>query len=121
MEKECKYHGLTEHIIRSDGRIRCKKCSIEAVVKRRKKNKIKAVEYKGGKCQIPTCGYDRYIGALTFHHINPIEKEFGISFKGHTISWERTKKELDKCILLCNRCHSELEAGLIEIPKNILV
>lgn len=28
-----------------------------------------AIAYKGGKCQI--CGYDRYVGALEFHHLDP--------------------------------------------------
>ena len=119
MEKECKHHGLTEHVLRKDGRVRCKKCNVEAVLRRRKKNKQMAVDYKGGKCQI--CGYNRYIGVLTFHHLDPTEKEFGLSYKGHTISWERRKKELDKCVLLCNRCHGELEAGIVELPEIILV
>ena len=29
---------------------------------------------RGGKCE--KCGYDIYLGALEFHHINPNEKDF---------------------------------------------
>lgn len=28
-----------------------------------------AIAYKGGKCQI--CGYDKCVGALEFHHLDP--------------------------------------------------
>jgi len=42
-----------------------------------RKFKEKCVEYKGGKCDI--CGYDKYVGALEFHHENQKEKDFEIS------------------------------------------
>ena len=71
--KECKTHGLTDFVLRTDGRYRCKKCSMDAVIKRRKLLKIKSVEYKGGECQV--CGYKRCYDALEFHHLNPEEKE----------------------------------------------
>lgn len=76
-----------------------------AVSNRRRKLKQLAVEYKGGKCQ--KCGYDKFVGALEFHHLNPAKKDFSISHDGHTMSWERLKIELDKCILLCSNCHKE--------------
>ena len=65
-----------------------------------------AVEYKGGCCSI--CGYDGCIEALEFHHIDPSEKDFGISSKGYTRSWERVKEEIDRCVLLCANCHREV-------------
>lgn len=65
-----------------------------------------SIEYKGGKCE--KCSYDKCNRALIFHHINPKKKKFGISAKGITRSWEKLKKELDKCILLCANCHAEL-------------
>jgi hypothetical protein len=71
---------------------------------KRQKNKIKAVEYKGGKCEI--CGYNKCIAALSFHHRNPNEKDFQISKT--TKSWIKIKDEIDKCMLLCSNCHSEL-------------
>lgn len=109
MIKECKTHGLTDFAKRTNNRWRCKKCAVESVQKRREAVKKMAVEYKGGECQ--RCGYKKYIGALEFHHING-DKEFGIGNKGHTKSWEKIKKELDKCILLCSNCHKEVHEEL---------
>ena len=103
--KICKIHGETEFTYRTDKRFRCKKCNTDAVIKRRKTVKIKAVEYKGGCCQ--KCGYDKCISALEFHHLDPNQKDFHISKSGHSRSWERVKNELDKCVLLCSNCHKE--------------
>ena len=111
--KECKKHGMTEFVRRSDGVYRCKKCASEAVQRRRDKTKELLVEYKGGKCEI--CGYNKCIGALEFHHINPNEKEFGIGQKGYTRSIEKNKEEVDKCILVCANCHREIHNGLIDL------
>ncbi len=87
--------------------------NIQAVSKRRRAIKALAIEYKGGKCQI--CGYKKYQGALDLHHIDREQKEFSISKKGHSRSWERVKKEIDKCILVCANCHREVEAGIISM------
>ena len=78
----------------------------KAVAKRRRKIKILAIEYKGGKCCL--CRYKRYQGALEFHHLDARKKDFGLGADGLTRSWERTKKELDKCILVCSNCHKEV-------------
>jgi hypothetical protein len=112
MEKECKLHGITEHVKRSDGGVRCKKCASDAVQKRREKIKIMALEYKGGKCEI--CGYDRCVRALEFHHKDPTKKDFGIAHKGRTRSWEKVKTELDKCMLVCSNCHAEIHEKIIQ-------
>ena len=74
--------------------------------KKRKDLKIQAIEYKGGKCEI--CGYNKCVEALEFHHLDPNEKEFGISKTGNTYSWEKIKNEIDKCSLLCANCHREV-------------
>lgn len=104
MDLVCKKHGLTPH---SEGkRPRCRKCMVEAVTKRRRVIKMQAVEYKGGKCC--KCGYDKYIGALEFHHLDPSQKDFHLGDKGHCVSWEKVKAELDKCILVCSNCHKEI-------------
>jgi len=75
------------------------------VSKRRHDLKKLSIEYKGGKCN--KCGYDRCIDALHFHHLDPSKKEFGLSKRGLTRSWEKIKIELDKCIILCGNCHAE--------------
>jgi hypothetical protein len=104
--KECKYHGDSVHVIEPNGRKRCKQCRTEGTQRRRLKLKLMAIEYKGGKCS--KCGYNKCVDVLHFHHRNPNEKEFSISGKGITRSWEKVKKELDKCDLLCSNCHGEL-------------
>lgn len=111
--KKCSKHGLTTHVLDSTGRWRCKKCRVEAVLKRRSKIKEMAVQYKGGKCCI--CGYNKYIGALEFHHLDPNQKDFGIGSKGYTRSSDKVKEELDKCICVCANCHREIHAGLIDL------
>lgn len=86
---------------------------VRAVLTRRRKLKQLAIEYKGGRCII--CGYDKYPGALDFHHTDPKQKDFGLSSSGITRSWARVKEELDKCILVCANCHREIHAGLHEV------
>jgi len=105
-EKECKKHGKVPFVLEGRGYFRCTKCRTYQVTKRRDQLKQKAVEYKGSKCE--KCDYDKCIAALEFHHIEPEHKDFGISANGHTRSWEKIKEELDKCILVCCRCHREI-------------
>lgn len=76
------------------------------------------VEYKGGKCVI--CGYKKYFGAFDLHHLDEKEKSFSLSMKGITRSWEKTKKEANKCILLCANCHREVHGGVSQLPKGNL-
>ncbi len=92
---------------------------IRAVQKRREKIRRMTVSYKGGCCQV--CGYDRCIEALEFHHLDPTQKDFGISYKGYTRSWEKVKEEADKCILLCANCHREAHAGMLQLPQVTVV
>jgi predicted HNH restriction endonuclease len=89
--------------------------NIEAVTKRRKKLKQMAIELKGGKCQF--CGYNKYGGALDFHHVDESKKEFDLSTRGLTRSWERIKNELQKCVLVCANCHREIHGGIIRLPE----
>jgi predicted HNH restriction endonuclease len=90
-----------------------------AVQKRREKVRLMAVSYKGGRCQV--CGYERCIEALEFHHLDPSQKDFGISYKGYTRSWEKVKEEIAKCILLCANCHREAHAGKLQLPQVTVV
>ena len=74
----------------------------------RRAMKKQAVKEKGGKCSI--CGYNKCIEALQFHHLDFSEKEFPLS-NGNTRSWDKYKKELEKCILVCGNCHVELHVA----------
>ena len=49
--------------------------------------------------------------ALEFHHLNPEEKDFGIS-RTLTRSMDSLRKEVDKCILVCSNCHAEIHDEL---------
>lgn len=81
--------------------------------------KTLAVEYLGSKCAI--CGYNKCLAALEFHHKNSEEKDFGLSCRGLTRSWERIKKELEKCVLVCSNCHKEIHSGLVQLPSETAV
>lgn len=89
---------------------RCPKCMSEKVIARRTRIKEMAVEYKGGHCEI--CKYKKCLSALEFHHLEPEHKDFSISKYGHCRSWERVKKEVDKCILVCSNCHREIHSNI---------
>jgi len=88
-------------------RITCKSC--HNIVKRdiQRANKLAGIEYLGGECV--RCGYDKYQGALDFHHVDSSIKHDDFV---HLKSWgkERREAELDKCILLCANCHREEHA-----------
>ncbi len=83
---------------------------ISAVQKRRKKVREMALQFLGGRCT--RCGYDRCAEALEIHHLESSDKDFGISDKGYTRSWNRIRVELEKCKLLCSNCHREVHAKL---------
>jgi len=85
----------------------------EAVAKRRKIIRQKAIAYGGGCCQ--TCGYKKCQRALSFHHKDPSQKDFGLSAGGLTRSWAKTVAELDKCILLCANCHMEIHEKILKV------
>jgi transposase-like protein len=90
----------------------CKECANKSKVDRQRIFKKKCVDYKGGECKI--CGYDKCIDALDFHHVNPSKKNRSIvSMRSLGKKWdESVKTELDKCVLVCARCHREIHAGL---------
>jgi transposase-like protein len=110
----CSRHGTTEFWLEGRGIYRCLKCRSEAVSRRRRRLKEVLVAEAGGKCQL--CGYDRYIGALQFHHRDSAAKSFGLGERGFTRSLEAVRAEAAKCALLCSNCHAEVEAGIVNVP-----
>jgi hypothetical protein len=94
-------HKLQKHLRKR----LCNGCRISI---KRWKTKLFALEYLGNKCVI--CYYDNILD-LVFHHKDIRIKEFEIS-KSTDKSIEQIKKELDKCLLICSRCHGEVHAGV---------
>jgi len=86
-----------------------------AVIRRRRIVKERAVALLGGACII--CGYDRHPGMLDFHHIDPKTKSFGISSGGLSRSWGSISQELERCVLVCAKCHREIELGLVTLDN----
>ncbi len=64
----------------------------------------------GGACVL--CGYSGTPAALHFHHVDPTTKSFGVGYAGVTRSLAAARAEAAKCVLLCARCHAEVEAGV---------
>lgn len=85
----------------------CGKCHAKDIGKRLAAAREAAVKYKGGKCE--RCGYDKYIGALEFHHLDPTQKD-PTGLRAYKLS--RLFAEVDKCMLLCANCHREEHARL---------
>ncbi len=49
------------------------------------------------------CGESR-LYVIDFHHKNPVEKSFAISYK---TSKKALESEIQKCVCLCRNCHTE--------------
>lgn len=84
----------------------CKSCNSKRTIKREKDGKKNAVDYMGGKCSI--CGYDKCIRALEFHHLDPSKKSKDYNKRFKVWAFERQKKELENCIIVCSNCHREI-------------
>ncbi len=87
---------------------------MDRVSARRRLVKQILVEEAGGRCV--TCGYDRYVDALHFHHRDKSKKSFALSRKGATMALAKLREEAKKCVPLCANCHAEVEAGLRTLP-----
>lgn len=69
--------------------------------------RIHLLEMAGGVCS--SCGYDKNLAALQFHHLSPEEKLFRLDARNvSNRTWESVLKEAGKCILVCANCHFEL-------------
>ena len=120
-EKTCEICGNT-FIVQNKGWTRkfCYDCSPKVdndcsyannVTIKRRAIKEMLIVYKGGKCE--RCGYNKCNRALEFHHLDPLQKDFGIS-KHINRNIDDLKAEVDKCILLCSNCHAEVHQELYE-------
>jgi len=108
----CSTHGVTDFVLDTQGYFRCRACRAAAVAERRRRVKRTLIDEAGGRCQL--CGYDRYQGALAFHHVDPETKVMTIA-TGITLAIETLRAETQKCVLLCHNCHAEVEAGVRQV------
>jgi hypothetical protein len=113
LERVCRQHGPGTFVLGHGGTYRCVRCHRDAVARRRRAIRAKVIQEAGGRCVV--CGYSSYVGALQFHHLDPSQKEFGLSSRGFTRSLERVRDEAKKCVLLCANCHAEVEGGVREL------
>jgi transposase len=112
--RECRHHGFSEWVRSgTGGRYRCKRCRSERVSARRRRVKRVLVAEAGGRCVV--CGYDRFPGALQFHHLDPAAKSFALSVQGVARSLASARTEAAKCVLICANCHAEVEGGVATI------
>lgn len=74
-----------------------------ALVSKNYKNRVRAwvAEYKV-TTGCADCGFNKHSAALSFHHIK------GQKVTKVSVCWsiEFVKKEIEKCVLLCNNCHA---------------
>jgi transposase len=117
--RRCRRHGFTVFSLTgTGGRYRCKRCRTERVAARRRAVKQALVEEAGGRCRL--CGYERCLGALQFHHLDPALKSFGLATNGVARSLRRAREEARKCVLVCANCHAEIEASIATIPPSAI-
>lgn len=83
-------------------------------VRKRKKDLISIFD---SKCCI--CGFNQFQEALEFHHVDPTQKEFGItSSSAVTRALDKQIIEAKKCVLVCANCHRGIHAGYIKVPDD---
>ncbi len=103
-----------EHNVVGDTKYASK--NAQSVASYRKQTKIKAIDYKGGRCQI--CAGLFTPAVFEFHHIDPLTKKFAVSGDGITRAWARIQEEVDKCLLLCANCHRQVHATKKGVDPN---
>lgn len=105
----CNKHGMTRYS-KNGKRWKCCECTSDISYERKNRQKQRAIDYKGGCCM--KCGYKDFNSALHFHHRKPEEKNFNLTKQNLSLAWDKLTKELDKCDLLCIRCHYEEHATI---------
>ena len=76
----------------------------------RRNRKLNLIKVCGNQCNL--CGYNKVVGALEFHHINPEEKSYALASMGTCHQLETDLQEIQKCILVCANCHREIHENL---------
>jgi hypothetical protein len=80
----------------------------------KKRDAVKSQIFNEHPCLI--CG-ERRPGCLSFHHLNPDEKEHGVT--SHSLTWKRMLEEASKCVILCLNCHCLYHQGEVQLPSDL--
>ena len=94
----------------------------ERASKVRKHKKVLLKEFLKDNIKCGRCNKTSKWGMSFFewHHIDPSIKEYTISeLMKSNYSWEKVKKEIDKCILLCPDCHKLIHLETWGHPSRI--
>lgn len=83
-------------------------CIKRYCAERRIKHKSRLLGLTERKCA--RCGYNEFLAALDFHHVDPRSKEFKMGNLVGAKNFDLALKEADKCVVLCTCCHRGLEA-----------
>lgn len=86
---------------------KCKSCDHRSRTDGQTSKIISILSELGKEYRCEKCGYDKNTAAITFHHLNPLEKEFTIAEISKTLSQSKLKEEIKKCVVLCHNCHME--------------
>lgn len=81
--------------------------NVKALRESKRDRKLKIFQTLGIPPKCSRCGYDKYVGALDFHHRDPHTKIDGGLEK---CSFEDALTEAQKCDVVCANCHRELHA-----------
>jgi hypothetical protein len=54
---------------------------------------------------------------LDFHHLDPTQKDFGISEAVPSMSWEALMEEVNKCIVVCKNCHTKVHKYGLDVIR----
>lgn len=74
--------------------------------------KLRAMRLLGNKCHFCGIEYDgKNAPIFEFHHLDPAEKDNGVTRMLTNQAWEKTKAELEKCVLTCANCHNKEHGG----------
>ena len=95
-----------EHFYKT-AKYQCKKCWNQRTYQSGvdKINSLK--QQRGGCCE--RCGYNKYLGALQWHHLDPTVKEYSIGHR-RGLNEQQLQQEVSKCQLLCANCHAEVHS-----------
>lgn len=102
-----KDNALIQIMLLKSGKIKTLWCKANNECAKRKYYENKRILHQLKINGCAKCGYNECDACLEFHHVNPEDKKYSIS--ASRVAKKNFVDELNKCILLCCRCHREIE------------